>query len=43
MEGDEVLPLRLLDVMGVCLIEIVDGQYRVEKLQGEENVKEQGE
>jgi hypothetical protein len=34
---DDVEPMRLLDFSGACIIEIVHGQYRVEKLpdQGE--------
>ena len=40
LEGDDVEPLRLLDINGACIVEIVDGQYRVEKLTGEADAKE---
>ena len=33
-EGDDTEPLRLLDLDGAVMIEIVDGQYRVELLSG---------
>ena len=35
LEGSEVEPLRLLDLSGACIVEIVDGQYRVERLEDE--------
>ena len=40
---EEVEPYRLLDYNGACIMEIVDGQYRVEKLSEEADVKEQGD
>ena len=38
LEGDEVEPMRLLDIDGAVLVEIVDGQYRIERLQEEQTV-----
>ena len=37
----EVFPLELLD-LGPCLIEVVGEDFRVEKLEGEGNVQDQG-
>ena len=42
LEGEEVEPYVLRDFDGVALFEIVDGQYRIEKLKEYANVKEQG-
>ena len=42
LEGSEVEPYVLRDFDGVALFEIVDGQYRIERLQGEANVQNQG-
>ena len=36
-EGTDVEPLRLLDLNGSIMVEIVDGQYRVEMLEGEKS------
>jgi hypothetical protein len=38
LDGDEVEPLRLLDIDGAVLVEIVDGQYRIEQIQEAVNV-----
>ena len=43
LEGEEVEPYVLYDVDHAVIFEIVDGQYRIEKLTGEGNVKESGE
>ena len=43
LEKDDPIPLRIMDWRGVCMIEIVDGQYRIENLEGEGDVKERGE
>ena len=43
LEGDEVEPYVLYDVDHAVMFEIVDGQYRVEKLTGEADVQERGE
>ena len=43
LEGDEVDPYVLYDVDHAVMFEIVDGQYRIEKLTGEGDVQEQGE
>ena len=40
LEGAEAEPYVLRDFDGVALFEVVDGQYRIERLQGEANVKE---
>ena len=42
LEGSEVEPYVLRDWRGVALFEIVDGQYRIENLEGSEDVKERG-
>lgn len=39
LEKDDPIPLRIMDWRGGCMIEIVDGQYRIEKLDGEANVQ----
>ena len=43
LEGEEVEPYVLYDVDHAVIFEIVDGQYRIEKLTGEGNVQEQGD
>ena len=40
LDGEEIEPYVLFDVDGVVMFEVVDGQYRIEKLAGEEDVKE---
>ena len=42
LEGMEVEPYILRDFDGVALVEIVDGQYRIEKLEESADVQEQG-
>lgn len=42
LEGDEVEPYVLFHVDHAVIFEIVDGQYRIEKLAGEADVKESG-
>ena len=43
LEKDGPFPLQLMDWRGVCMIEIVDGQYRIENLEGDADVKDRGE
>ena len=42
LEGEEVEPYVLRDFDGVALFEIVDGQYRIERLKEHANANEQG-
>ena len=42
LEGEEVEPYVLYDVDHAVIFEIVDGQYRIDRIQGEANV-ERGE
>ena len=42
LEGEPVEPYVLRYFDGVALFELVDGQYRIENLEGDSNVKEQG-
>jgi len=39
LEGETVEPCKLLDLDGVVLVEIVDGQYRIERLKDEGSTK----
>ena len=39
LEGEEVEPYVLYDVDHAVMFEIVDGQYRIERLDGEANVQ----
>ena len=43
LEGEEVEPYVLFHVEHAVIFEIVDGQYRIEKLTGDANVQERGE
>ena len=43
LEGEEVEPYVLYDVDHAVIFEIVDGQYRIERIQGEANANERGE
>ena len=43
LEGEEVEPYVLYDVDHAVIFEIVDGQYRIEKLTGEGDVQDQGD
>ena len=42
LEGEDVEPYVLYDVNHVVMFEIVDGQYRIEKLEGEADVQVEG-
>ena len=42
LEGEDVEPYVLYDVNNVVMFEIVDGQYRIEKLEGEADVQVEG-
>ena len=43
LEGEEVEPYVLYDVDHAVIFEIVEGQYRIEKLTGEGDVQDQGD
>lgn len=43
LEGELVEPYVLRNFDGVALFELVDGQYRIENIEGEADVQEQGE
>ena len=43
LEGEEVEPYVLFHVEHAVIFEIVDGQYRIERIQGEANANERGE
>ena len=43
LEGEEIEPYVLYDVEHAVIFEIVDGQYRIEKLTGEADVQESGD
>ena len=42
LEGEDVEPYVLRDFNGVALFEIVNGQYRIENIQGEADVQDKG-
>lgn len=42
LEGSEVEPYVLRDFRGVAIFEVVDGQYRIENLEREEDVQDRG-
>ena len=43
LDGEEVEPHILRDFRGVAILEIVNGQYRIENLERDEDVQEQGD
>ena len=43
LDGEWVDPYVLYDVEHAVIFEIVDGQYRIEKLTGEADVQESGD
>ena len=43
LEGEEIEPYVLFHVEHAVIFEIVDGQYRIEKLTGEADVQESGD
>lgn len=40
LAGEEIDPYALLEMEGACFVEIVDGDYRVEQLEGEADAAE---
>lgn len=42
LEGKDIEPYILYNVDYAVIFEIVEGQYRIEKLQGEADVKDRG-
>lgn len=42
LDGEEIDPYALLETDAVCMVEIVDGDYRVEHLTGEADATQNG-